>query len=175
MAGTSRMVIELIKTVKNEEKSTAQSSPVEGVKADTSSSIKSAKGNSTAKTMVVLKAVDEVLSQAKRMAVSTGNRYFNLSEDYMAENQMTLVNAYVGRAKSLASDLITGAQIGSTFGPIGTVVGLIAGGVMFGVDSAIQIRERQSSWYSQLNATNYQTEWSQARMGLIDGGRGTEN
>ena len=175
MAGTTRMVVELIKTIK-EDNSVSQSSPVEGVKLDTSSSIKNGKNNATAKTMVVLKAVDEVLSQTKRIAVSTGNRYFNLSEDYMAENQMNIVDEYVSRAKTLASDLYTGGKIGTSVGGIpGLIIGLIAGGVMYGVDKAQTIRERTSKWYSQLNATNYQTEWSQARMGLIDGGRGTEN
>ncbi|MBR3208871.1 MAG: hypothetical protein IKF82_01240 [Bacilli bacterium] len=144
---------------------------------DTSISINNQKSSSqsTAKQIMVLKVVNEVVEQTKRIANSTGNRYFNLSEDYMAENQMALINAYTSRAKTLASDIYTGAKIGSAFGPLGTVVGVIAGAITYNVDKAIQIRERESSWYSQLNATNAQVGWSQARMGLIDGGRGTEN
>lgn len=173
----SKMVVEVIdKTKEFKEGGTAASSPVENVTADTNSSIKNAKGTSVAKTMMIIKVVNEVSSQVKRMATSTGNRYFNLTEDYMAENQMNLIDAYVGRAKTLASDLYSGAKIGAMVGgPIGAVVGLIGGIITYEADKAITIRQRESQWYSQLNATNAQTGWQQARLGLIDNGRGTEN
>lgn len=170
-----KLLVEIYKKMDND-KTVASSSPVEPVKTDTKASIKNASSQSTAKQIMVYKVVTEVADQAKRIAISTGNRYFNLSEDYMAQNDMVLINAYMGRAKTLAMDLYSGAKIGAMVGgPVGAVVGLIGGAVTYGVDRAIQIRERQSSWYSQLNSTNAQTGWEQARMGLIDNGRGTEN
>ena len=78
-----------------------------------------------AKTVIIMRAVQEAASDIERTASSTGQRYFNLTEDYMAENQMNLINANVNRAKSLGSDVYTGAKIGGTFGPIGAFVGAV--------------------------------------------------
>ena len=56
-------------------------------------------------------------------------------------------------------------------GPTGAVIGA-AGWVG---SEILQNQASLSSYYSSINATSMQTEFSRTRAGLVDNGRGTEN
>lgn len=96
------------------------------------------------------------------------SRYFNLSENYIAQNYYNNVKTSIGKATSLAAYLKTGFSIA---GPVGMVTSL----GLWGAGQYLQYSARMSSYYSGLNATNYGTAFGQERAGLYDNGRGTEN
>ena len=104
------------------------------------------------------------------------NRYFSMSENYMAEtdyqNAMTLIN----KGKSLYSSLTTSALAGGAVGgPFGVAVGAIIGATSWAANEYVNYQQRMSNYYQNLNATRYQTEFDRTRMGLTNEGKGTEN
>ena len=115
--------------------------------------------------------INQAYSQAKNIvssALTTGlNQYFKLNEDYIAQNSYNNLMTSVSKTKSLVSTALAGAQ----FGP----GGLVAAGVGWAITEVISYRAKLSNYYSSLNSTNYNTEFSRTRAGLVDNGRGTEN
>lgn len=103
------------------------------------------------------------------------SRYTRLSEDYMANNSVSLVKSAVSQATGFASSIISGAMAGSAAGPIGAAVGATISAATYGVKSWIQTKEAESKFYQTLNASRSQSAFSLQRAGLTDGGRGTEN
>ena len=98
-----------------------------------------------------------------------------MKEDYLAQNNMNEVKAYTSMAKSYATSAIAGAKMGAAFGPVGAVVGAAVGTIGNGVNRFINYKVTMANYNEQNNAANAQTNFSRVRMGLIDGGRGTEN
>lgn len=96
------------------------------------------------------------------------NRNFSLKEDYMSEVGLNNALSVIDRISSFSTALTLGASIG---GPIGAGISAV-GWVSNEVISAFQKYDRQQI---SLNEMNYQSTFSRTRMGLIDGGRGTEN
>lgn len=113
-------------------------------------------------------AFSSTLNKAREDINNSINRYFNLSENYIAQNYYNNVKTSIGKASSLITTLKVG-------GSIGGVAGMAVGLGMWGVGQYLQYSARMSSYYSGLNATNYGTAFGQERAGLYDNGRGTEN
>ena len=103
------------------------------------------------------------------------SRYTRLSEDYMANNSISLVKSAVGQVTGFASSIMSGAMAGSAAGPIGAVVGATISAATYGFKSWVQTKEAESKFYQTLNASRSQSAFSLQRAGLTDGGRGTEN
>ena len=103
------------------------------------------------------------------------SRYTRLSEDYMANNSVSLVKSAVSQVTGFASSIISGAMAGSAAGPIGAVIGATINASTYGIKSWIQTKEAESKFYQTLNASKSQSAFSLQRAGLTDGGRGTEN
>lgn len=132
-------------------------------------------GLKTAAYTMSLYALNEVKNNIVNSASIVWNRYVNMKEDYLAQNNMNEIKARLGAFKSYASSAITGARIGSTFGPVGAVVGAAVGTAGNAVNRVINYSAAISGYNEQNNAMNAQTNFSRVRMGLMDGGRGTEN
>lgn len=116
--------------------------------------------------------VKSAISHSWSVGVS---RYFNMSENYLGQNDLNTFNSLTSSAISLYSSAHMGYKIGGLVGPAGKVVGA-AVGVGFGLlNQAISYQGKLSNYYSSLNAANMQTEWGAKRAGLWDNGRGTEN
>ena len=113
-------------------------------------------------------AIQNTLQAIKQSVNLSTRRYFSLSEDYIGENNFNNVSTAISKVTGLASQIMVGAQIG---GPIGALAGVVT----WGVTESINYKARMSSYYSSLNATNYNTSYERTRAGLVDNGRGTEN
>lgn len=127
------------------------------------------------KNVIFNMAVNKSIETGKSVVNDTFRRYVNLKEDYMAENSYNAISTTISKASSFGSSVVSGIQIGSTMGPIGALVGGSIGAVFGAVNIAQSERMRYSSYYQQLNSSNFQTSFSQTRAGLINNGRGTEN
>lgn len=112
---------------------------------------------------------------ASDLAEINFSRYTRLSEDYMANNSISLVKNAVSQVTGFASSIISGAMAGSAAGPVGAVIGATVNAATYGIKSWIQTKEAESKFYQTLNASKSQSAFSLQRAGLTDGGRGTEN
>lgn len=99
----------------------------------------------------------------------------NLTENYIGQQEVANLESQMGKVSSFATSIISGASLGSAGGPIGSVIGATIGVVTWGIGQAVGYNKELSRYYQQLNSTNAQTQWSSARMGLLNGARGTEN
>lgn len=125
-------------------------------------------GGKAAAAAVALYALEEVKNVIVQYASVSWNRYLDMKEDYIAQNNMNALKANINMAKSYASSTIKGAAIG---GIVGAAIGIGANVAK----RAISFNATMEKYYDQNNAMNAQTNFSRVRMGLIDGGRGTEN
>lgn len=103
------------------------------------------------------------------------NRYYSLTENYMAQTTYANAKKAISAGISLGSSLIGAAKVGMAAGPVGVGASVVIAGVAWGFSQWVSNQNRMSSYYQSLNASNYQSDFSQIRAGLIDGGRGTEN
>ena len=106
---------------------------------------------------------------------ATLQREFSLSENYIAQQTYANASRAIGAVESFAGSVISGALVGAKFGPFGALAGSIISGTVNVVSQYNANQNRLSSYYQSLNASNYQSDFSQVRAGLIDGSRGTEN
>lgn len=126
--------------------------------------------------------VGNAVSTAYRLARMELNRSFSLKENYLAQNKITAFESEMGAIKGIAStmgsSIAMGAMAGSSFGPVGTIIGAVFGTAYGGVTSAMNVQiqkaETMERHNMQLNATNAQTEFSASRAALVNGSRGTE-
>lgn len=103
------------------------------------------------------------------------NRYTTLQEDYMTVQGIANAKDTMNRVNAAGKSIINGASTGAkTGGVVGAIIGGVAGAIDFGVNQYFEYQQRMSSYYQQLNATNFQTSFDASRLGLI-GSSGTEN
>ena len=121
-----------------------------------------------------IQAVSAATENALNIADASMNRYTTLQEDYMAQQVYSNAKNTLQRAKAGLGSIFQGAQAGSVFGAAGAVVGGLIGAASYGVSEYVRYQQKMSGYYQQLNATNYQTNFSASRLGLT-GGSGTEN
>ena len=123
-----------------------------------------------------VQAVKSVASVVSDLAEINFSRYTRLSEDYMANNSISLVKNAVGQVTSFISSVGSSAMAGAAVGGLpGAVVSSAIAVATYGVKSWIQTKEAESKFYQTLNASRSQSAFSLQRAGLTDGGRGTEN
>ena len=117
------------------------------------------------------------LQQAKQLATQAFtfniDRKLSLTENYLAQNEYNNFKTTISKAKSLAGTVGSGAITGVQLG--GGAVGAVVGAGTWGVGQYIENRANLSSYYQEINTTNYNSQFSRTRAGLVDGGRGTEN
>lgn len=120
------------------------------------------------------------LQQAKQISTQMFSfnidRKLSLTENYIAQNEFNNFKTTISKAKSLigtaGSGAVTGAQTGGAWG---AALGAALGAVAWGVGQYTENRANLSSYYQEINTTNYNSQFSRTRAGLVDGGRGTEN
>lgn len=107
-------------------------------------------------------------SNLAKQALQVGmDRYFSLTEDYIAQNDIRIVKNMIGNTVSFATSIAVGAH----FGPVGAAIGAFA----WVGDKAISSMNEYSSLRQGINENNYNMQFQRTRMGLVDNGRGTEN
>lgn len=95
-------------------------------------------------------------------------RYFNLSENYLAENTYNNIKNNIQKAGGLASSVISGGMLGG-------VAGAAVGAVAWGANELISYNNTLSSYHSAINTSVMGTQFSNIRASLYNNGRGTEN
>lgn len=122
----------------------------------------------TSKSVLLHKTYDLAKKTIIQTIDANLNQYFNLSEDYLAETTYSNVKKTLSKIGGLGLAISGGFAFG---GPIGAGISLIG----YGISESINFQSRLSSFYQDLNATNYQSNFNQVRSGLINGSKGTEN
>lgn len=123
-----------------------------------------------------IQAAQSALQIAENYASYAIDRYCTLQEDYMSKQAISNVRKTINVAQSglgnIIGSAVTGAQVGGIGGAVG---GAVIGAASFGLNTYLNYQQRMSSYYQQLNSTNFQTDFSASRLGLINNSRGTEN
>jgi hypothetical protein len=120
-----------------------------------------------------LETVAEIVLSRADAAVS---RYCTLQEDYLTQQTTANVKDTISRAQRGLTSIANGFATGlASAGPVGAVIGAVASAASFGNSQYMEYQQKMSGYYQQLNATNFQTNYSSSRLGLVNNGRGTEN
>lgn len=122
-----------------------------------------------------LQAAGDAIKLVKASANFAWSRYTTLQEDYLGQQFMSNVETTIGKVSGGINSISQGALTGSVFGTGGAIVGAALGALSYAGNQYIQYQQRMSGYYRNLNASNYEAEFSQTKLGLIDNGRGTEN
>lgn len=136
----------------------------------------------TAAVGIGAKVLSDALAMAYSIAMMEHNRYFTLTEDYLGQNKMNVIQTQIGTAKSMLSSIGSGAAAGMAAGmaggpvamAIGTVIGAITSGAKAVITTKMQTDQKVEQHNMQLNAINAQTNFMASRASLVNGGRGTE-
>lgn len=139
-------------------------------------------GGATAAVGIGAKVLSDALAMAYSIAMMEHNRYFTLTEDYLGQNKMNVIQTQIGTAKSMLSSIGSGAAAGMAAGmaggpvamAIGTVIGAITSGAKAVITTKMQTDQKVEQHNMQLNAINAQTNFMASRASLVNGGRGTE-
>ena len=169
MAGDRRIIVEVSGgiTVTHVNEGQPEKEEVPGSQENIKQKNSSSNKDNTARSLALM-AKDRANSLSQNSALSVVNRYFSLSENYMAETDYNNVMTVVNKVKSFASTVSTGASIGG-------VAGALVAAAAWGTNEFISYQNRMSGYYQALNATNYQTQFDRSRLGLTNEGKGTEN
>ena len=139
------------------------------------SPVKTSEKHMLAKSVLLNQAFSLAKNNISQAFTSQFNRYTDLKEDYKLENTYNHVTTSLSKVEGVGSSLITGAMVGATVGPVGAVVGAGVALGSYGISEAVSYNSRMSKYNSQLNATNYGTNYNRIRAGLVDNGKGTDN
>lgn len=121
-----------------------------------------------AKVILANQAFEQTKSLIKQAVNTSLNKYYHMKEDYMLENDVNAINMVIGKATSFVTTVAGGFVAG---GPVGAVIAG-AGAI---ISEGISVKNRWDGIYAEINATNYNKTFTKTRMGLVDGGKGTEN
>lgn len=103
------------------------------------------------------------------------SKFFNLRDDYIAEMRFNNVKTAVEKVKGLTGAISAGVGIGAAAGPAGMMAGAAIGMASWIVTELISSYQRAETQRIALDTAKYQSAFQLTRLGLIDGGRGTEN
>ena len=130
--------------------------------------IKSAESALLGKSVLVNQAYGYA-KQAVKSSITYGiNKHFALNEDYLGEQSMENALTIIGKVGSLA------ASVGAGF-VFGSVPGAVVAAAGFAVNEGVQIFQTFDRVNMQLAETNLQSQFQRTRLGLVDGGKGTQN
>lgn len=147
---------------------------VQGTPIDASQAIKPDKGEQSEGALLGKSVfVNQAFALAKREIVSEArfelNRYMQLEENYLGQQDWQNFERRIGKASSLLTTVGAGFMVGGWIG-----AGIASVG--WGVSQATSWRREMRSYEMSLNASNAQRENSLSRLGaLTEGGRDTEN
>lgn len=133
------------------------------------------KSNKTLGAVVANQLWEQTKANVKNIATYSLNRYFNLTEDYISEQNVNNAITAINKTMSFGTAVIGGAIVGASFGPVGAAITTIISTASWVINDAVEKTKRwQTARLSQENA-NYNREFSSVRAGLIDGSKGTMN
>lgn len=127
----------------------------------------------SAATILALSGAKQVIQNTIQVSL---NRYYNMSENYIEQNDYRNIMTQLSKTVSLGTTVIGGITSGMMVGgPAGAAIGgLVAGGGWI-ANEAINAKATRSQYYSMINASNINTTYMRERAGLYMNGKGTEN
>lgn len=111
----------------------------------------------------------------KQAVSSSANRYFSLTEDYIAQNTYNNITGALGEVLGAGSIIFSGYKIGAAVSSIGGVAGGVIAAAAYVGGKTISTFNEMSTLRQSINTNNYNMQFQRTRMGLVDNGRGTEN
>ena len=119
------------------------------------------------------------IGQAKALIKNSGmyliERYFNLTENYKAEQTLENTMSIISNVAEGYGSIIGGAIVGAKAGPWGALAGAAIGAVSWTASTFIDAQKAFDQQNISLATMNMQSGYQMVRMGLIDDGRGTQN
>lgn len=137
--------------------------------------IKSLEKATVGQNILVYQAYNYAKQQIKQVAQYTIGKYFSLTENYTAQQDLENVKTTISKVAGFGSAIISGAMMGSMAGPGGAAAGAIIATVGSGINEAISIYQRFKEQDRSLINMNVQSNFQLTRMGLVDGGRDSMN
>lgn len=137
--------------------------------------VKTMEKNVSGKNIVVNQAYQYAKSAIKQMVMYEINKYYSLTENYKAQQDMSNALATIGKVSNFGSTVAAGAITGAAGGPVGAAFGAIVAAVGYAANEGIQTYQRFEQQNRNLATMNVQSSFQLTRMGLIDGGRGSYN
>ena len=135
--------------------------------------IKTLEKNMFGKNVLVYEGYMQAKRMIKSVALYHAEKYFNLTENYKAEQDLQNVTSVIAHVGSIGTSILAGAVIGAKVGHpiIGAVVGT-------GIAAANIFIDREKAFFQQnmqLTTMRMQSSFQMTKLGLIDNGRGTLN
>ena len=137
--------------------------------------IQTAEKATIGKNIVVYRAWEQSKALIKNSAMYVAGKYFNLTENYEAEQNLQNTFSLLENVISAGTSIIGGAIVGAKGGVPGAIAGAIVGGVMWGANTALNAIKSWDSQHMQITAMNIESSFQKQRLGLVDNGRGTQN
>lgn len=168
MADDRKIIIEIV-TGKEE------SDPIPNVTNNTKEETKKSDFGILMKSVVV----NQAFQLAKKTVIQSVDialtRRFSFTENYKGQQDYQNTKTAISKITGLGTSVVGGAVSGATLGGAGAVAGAVIGAVGWGVGEGFAVYERYSNQAQSLNASRYQTGFMGQRLGLTDGGKGTQN
>ena len=128
------------------------------------------------KTQFASYVLQQTKSLAKNSAMYFLTKYYNLTENYKAEqdlnNTMSILSHVAEGYTSVLAGAIAGAKWG---GGWGAAIGAGMGATFWGANTVLNAMKAFREEDISLNTMRINSSYQQARLGLIDDGRGTQN
>ena len=133
---------------------------------------------SALQTAVYTTMIQSAAKQLKGMMVNEAkfqiNRYFNLTDNYMAKQEMDIALGVINRTYSIGSAIVGGAIAGSAGGPAGIVLGAAIATGMSGLSLGLDIYHNYSEQDIRIRKMDNSLDFNRQRAGysLTAGARG---
>ena len=127
------------------------------------------------KSAVVYYAYQQAKQIVKATALYQLERYYNLTENYKAEQDLNNTLSVLERSVEGYTSIIGGAIIGAKAGPWGALAGAVVGAASWATNTVFSAWKAFDQQSIQLATMNIQSSYQKVRLGLIDDGRGTQN
>lgn len=130
------------------------------------------------KNLLLYRAWQQGKALAKNSILYTAGRYFNLTENYKAEQDLENTFSVLENVTNLGTSIIGGAIAGAKMSggnPYVAVAGAAVGATMWGFNVALNSIKAWESQNIQIATMNIESSFQKVRLGLVDNGRGTQN
>ena len=127
------------------------------------------------KHILLMSAYNTAKNTIKNQTFYYAQKYFDLTENYIAQQNLSNTMTAISKVAGFGSSVLGGAISGAEGGVPGMVVGAIIGGSTWAINEGLTLFHTYQEQNRMINLDKMQSTFAMTRMGLIDGGRGTEN
>lgn len=127
------------------------------------------------KSIIVYSAYQKAKSFVKTTALFQLERYYNLTENYKGEQDLSNTLSILSHFSEMATSIVGSAIVGAKAGPWGAVAGMAVGIASWGANTVFNSWKAFDQQNRELQTMNIQSSYQKVRLGLIDDGRGTQN